>query len=292
MIRLLDLDLKPCTGCIACAMGLAKGGSGDCVIRDDFPFLNDHLLECDGLIVSAPVFVLGAHGIIKVLADRMGPGRDIYFRTLAKQIRQEKGITKGKGPDERTFKNRVGGFISVGGAITKNWLSFGLPMMHLMTFPSAIKIVDQMEVMGAGAFMNVVLEPGFIERARRLGKNIAMSMKQPFEEATWRGEERGVCPVCNCNLLTVFDKNPVECPVCGIEGELSLENGKIKVEFSAEEIAMARGTFAGEKEHIEEILNNLATFEQRPDKGEIPARVAKYKTEAFDSFVVPPPNNR
>ena len=289
MIRLLELDLKPCTGCIACVMGLAKGGPGECVIRDDWHFLHDHLLECDGLIVAAPVFVLGAHGIIKLITDRFGPARDIAFRTMAKKVREEKGLTKGKGVDERTFKDRVGGFISVGGAITKNWLSFGLPMMHLLTFPSGIKIVDQMEVMGAGQFMNVVLEPQHIERARRLGGHLAEAMKKPIEETSWMGEETGVCPVCHCNLLTVFNKNPVECPVCGIEGMLSMEGDRIHVDFSPEEIAMARGNFAACQEHVDEILNNLRLFEQRPDKDKIEDRVAPYKTPAFESFVIPPP---
>ena len=289
MIRLLELDLKPCTGCIACVMGLANGGPGECVIRDDWHFLHDHLLECDGLIVAAPVFVLGAHGIIKLIADRFGPARDIAFRTMAKMIREERGLTKGKGVDERTFKDRVGGFISVGGAITKNWLSFGLPMMHLLTFPSAIKIVDQIEVMGAGQFMNVVLEPQHIERARRLGKHVAEAMQNPTQAATWMGEEAGICPVCHCNLLTVYSKNPVECPVCGIEGTLSMDGDTIKVAFSPEEIAMARGTFAASHEHNEEILNNLRIFEQRPDKDQIAERVAPYKAPAFESFVIPPP---
>ena len=289
MIRLLDLDIKPCTGCIACVMGLGNGGPGECVIRDDWHFLHDQLLECDGLIVAAPVFVLGAHGIIKLIADRFGPARDLAFRTMSKRIREEKGITKGKGVDERTFKNRVGGFISVGGAITKNWLSFGLPSMHLLTFPSAIKIVEQMEVMGAGQFQNVVLEPQHIERARRLGKNVAEAMKKPFEDVSWTGEETGLCPVCNCNLLTVFAKNPVECPVCGIEGTLSMEGDNIKVVFSPEEIAMARGGFPSAQEHCDEIMNNMAIFMQRPDKDEIEKRVAPYKTDEFESFVIPPP---
>ena len=164
--------------------------------------------------------------------------------------------------------------------------------MHLLTFPSLIKIVDQIEVMGAGQFMNVVLEPQHIERARRLGKNVAEAMKTPFKEVSWMGEETGICPVCNCNLLTVYTKNPVECPVCGIEGTLSMEGDNIKVVFSPEEIAMARGTFAAGEEHRDEIMNNLKIFMQRPDAGEIDERVAPYKTPAFESFVVSPPEKK
>lgn len=290
MIRLLDLELKPCTGCLACVMGQAKGGAGECVIKDDWHFLNEHLLECDGLILSAPVFVLGAHGIVKLLADRLGPARDIAFRNHAKTVREKEGLTKGKGPDERSFKQRVCGHISVGGAITPNWVSLGLPLMHLFTFPSGIKTVDQMQVMGAGRFMNVVLEPSFIDRARLLGKNVAEAMQTPFSEIKWMGEDEGVCPVCHCNLLTVGKKNPVECPICGIEGTLAMEGDTIKVTFSEEEVKMARGTFAAAQEHVDEILGNLAAFMQRADKDEIPQKLEKYKGEEFEkNLVIPPP---
>ncbi len=290
MIRLLDLDLKPCTGCIACVMGLVNGGSGECVIKDDWHFLNEHLMECDGLILAAPVFVLGAHGIVKLLADRLGPARDVAFRLKAKKVREEQGITKGKGPDARSWKERAIGHISVGGAITPNWVSLGLPMQHLLSFPWGGKTVDQMQVMGAGRFMNVVLEPKFIERAKELGRNVAASMGKPRAEMIWKGPETGTCPVCNCNLLTVTTKNPVECPICGIEGTLSVDGDTIKVVFSQAEIDMARGTFAAAQEHVEEIVGNLGVFMQRPDKEEIPKRVEKYKSAAFEAdLVVPPP---
>jgi multimeric flavodoxin WrbA len=291
MIRLLDLDLKPCTGCNACGFGMMNGGSGECVIKDDWHFLNEHLLECDGLILSAPVFVLGAHGIVKLLADRLGPARDIAFRALAKKERAEKGITNGKGPDERSFKDRAVGHISVGGATTPNWVSLGLPMMHLMTFPWGGKTVDQMQVMATAQFMNVVLEPHFIDRARNLGRNVAEAMKKPRAEMTWMGEETGTCPVCNCNLLIVGKKNPVECPICGIEGTLKMDGDEIVVSFSQAEINMARGTTASAEEHVGEIIGNIhRVFMQRKDKDDIPKLVEKYKAAEFEAdLVIPPP---
>ena len=53
IIRLQDLNIKPCTGCNACVIDLfEKGGCGDCVIKnDDLSWIDDKLLDCDGLIV-------------------------------------------------------------------------------------------------------------------------------------------------------------------------------------------------------------------------------------------------
>ena len=276
LIRLLDLDLKPCTGCKSCVESLMKGGAGNCIIKDDFPFLDDQMLESDGIILASPVFVLGAHGIVKLLADRMGPGHDLAWRIGAKNIREESGRTEGRGPDERSFKRRVGGFISVGGALTKNWLSLALPSMHLFAFPSHITVVDQMQIYGTTAIGNVVLTPDALERAQELGRNVAETLLKPEEEPRWFGAG-GVCPVCHCDLVTITDGTLVECAVCGIAGTLTLDDGgRISVEFSEEEQKRSRVAMGGKQEHWDEVRGALGTFFQRPDIPEIPQRLAKY----------------
>ena len=45
----------------------------------------------------------------------------------------------------------------------------------------------------------------------------------------------------------------MECPVCGIEGKLSIVDDAVQVEFSEAQQRRARGTFAGLREHTEEI---------------------------------------
>jgi len=289
LIRLLDLDLKPCTGCKSCVESLMKGGSGSCIIKDDFPFLDDQVMDADGVILAAPVFVLGAHGLVKLLADRMGPSHDLAWRLGARQIREEIGRTAGKGPDERSFKRRIAGFISVGGASTKNWLSLGLPSMHLFTFPSHMTVVDQMQVSGTTAIGNVVLTPDALERAQVLGRNVAETMLKPDEEPQWFGAE-GVCPVCHCDLLTITDGSLVECAVCGIAGTLTLDaGGRISVEFSEEEQSRSRVAMGGKYEHWDEVRGALGMFFQRPDMPEIPKRLEKY---AENPIATPVPGGR
>ena len=177
MIRLLDLDLRPCTGCLACYSSLTQGGAGNCVLKDDLPFLDEQLMECDALILASPVFVLGPHGLIKVLNDRLGPSHDMGFRLEAKRIRAAKSVITGEGPDERSFKKRVGAFVAVAGAPTPKAAPFALPLMNLFTWPSRIAVVDQMQVLGASLYGSVVLMPDAIERAGRLGRNVVEAMK-------------------------------------------------------------------------------------------------------------------
>ncbi|MCZ7664242.1 MAG: flavodoxin family protein [Thermoleophilia bacterium] len=275
LVRLLDLDLKPCTGCKSCVESLMKGGAGNCIIKDDFPFLDDLIMESDGVILGAPVFVLGAHGLVKLLADRMGPSHDLAWRLEARKIREESGRTQGKGPDGRSFKRRIGGFVSVGGASTQNWLSLGLPTMHLLSFPSHITVVDQMQVRGTTAIGNVVLTPEALERAQGLGRNVAEAMLKPDEEPRWRGAE-GICPVCHCDLLSITGGRLVECAVCGIAGTLTTDGGRITVTFNEEEQRRSRLALGGKKEHWDEVRAALGTFFQRPDLPQIPQRLEKY----------------
>ena len=50
-IRGDDLDIKPCTGCISCVVGMTTGrGKGGCPIKDDFHIIDEALMECDPTI--------------------------------------------------------------------------------------------------------------------------------------------------------------------------------------------------------------------------------------------------
>ena len=275
MIRLLDLDIKPCTGCVSCVRSLMQGGPGKCVIKDDLHLVEEELMESDGLILGSPVFVLTPHGLLKVMSDRFGPSHDYAFRMEAQKIREAKG--KGNGPDKRFRKDRVSGFISVGGAVTPHWLSLGLPLMNLFTFPSHIQVVDQMQVLGVSRWGHVVLNDEAMARARKLGHNVAQAMGKSEKEVRWMGDEPGTCPVCHSNLLTVPKKNPVECAICGIRGEIKVEGDDISVTFSEEEQKRARLTVAGKLEHYVEIRDNFKIAAARKDLDQIPARLKKYE---------------
>ena len=57
-VCLQDLSLiQPCTGCMACLVGMTEGGAGHCVQHkeDDFAFIEDKIYECDAIIISTPV---------------------------------------------------------------------------------------------------------------------------------------------------------------------------------------------------------------------------------------------
>lgn len=256
-IRVDELDIRICTGCISCVVGLTTGrGKGKCHIQDEFSVLEEAILSSDAIIIGCPTYETSPTGRFKTVCDRLGPSHDITFIQAA----IDKGLAEGKTwdqlPDQRFLKPRIGALISVGGAMTQNWLAFNLPIMYEMTMPMGIDVIDKFEHYGAMAHEHVVGVSEMMERAGRVGRNIheALQATSDEERTRWRGADEGICPVCHCDLLQVsHKKKEVSCPVCGIYGELDIIDGEIEVNFSQEEINRSRLLYEGKLEHSTEI---------------------------------------
>lgn len=278
-IRMIDLDVKTCTGCGGCGKSLDNGGNGKCIIKDDLPYVDEAVLNADAIIVAAPVYALGPSGQLKQVADRFGPSHDLAFLTKANEQRIAEGKSGDQLVDPRNFKHRYAGLISVGGAKTKNWVSFGLPLMHILCFPAQIKVVDQMNVYNMGSVGSPLLDNELMDRVARLGHNVASAIGKKHEEVEWRGEEEGTCPVCHGDMLTVNGTTTVECPLCGIYGKLSIEGDKLKVSFSDAEKKRSRLNFDGKLEHYTEIksFGSIAGPKMAAAKDTLPGMLKKYE---------------
>ncbi|MFY9812879.1 MAG: flavodoxin family protein [Dehalococcoidales bacterium] len=289
VLSLLDVDVKPCIGCKECKAEIT--GKEDCVIKDDAVFVWNKIMDCDGLIISGPVYCLTPPGYLFVIRDRLfGSKSDVAWMMERKKLkaRGEKVFV-----DERCFKTRPGAFISVGGSVTPDWLSLGLSLFQTMTFSIQLEVVDQQMVLGTNIVKGqVLLNDTAMARARKLGKHVAAVMGKPATAMKWRGDEPGTCPVCHQNEITIKGKNPVQCPICGIYGELKIENGEIKVIFSEAEQKRSRLTLAGKMEHWDEYhpadpeqawaANRTSTMppaKQKEYSDEIKKKLAKYKAD-------------
>jgi len=274
IVRLLDLDIKPCTGCNACVIDLfERGGSGDCVIKkDDFKFIDDKILDCDGIIVGSPIYEKTPQGLLKVLNDRMGPSHDLAFRIIAKKIREEKGITKGKGPDERSFKPRVASLFAVGGS---DWTTLALPMLQLFTLSMNMTVVDRQLFNWTALPAAVVLKDEMLQRAHRSGRHVAETLKKPIEEAEYIGPP-GVCPVCHSSVVEL-DKTAEKalCAVCGVKGKLKTDGDTYKLSVTEEDWAHSHVLLSGKFQHGEDLKN--ISLKPDPRMKEIPELVKKYK---------------
>ena len=276
-MRLMDLDIKPCIFCQPCPA--MSQGMEACIYKDDAAFFMEKFLDCDGFIISAPVYTLTPPGQLFVIRDRLlGPKVDVAL------VKQWENMADAPKFDKRRIKNRSGGFISVGGAPQPDWVTLGVPLLHTLTFSPQIAIVDQVQFRKIAAAGAAALYEDVLERARLLGRRVAENMGKPFDDVEYAGDEPGTCPVCHNDLMIVGKESPIRCAICGMQGEITVENGKITVVFSEEERRKSHLTFENKQFHGQEVME--VGRELAPRKDEIPEKVKKY--QAYKSPLKPP----
>jgi len=65
LVRLPELDIRPCLACYQCLFGPMR-----CVQKDDLPVVLEEMVRADALVVAAPTYFLGANASLKRLLDR------------------------------------------------------------------------------------------------------------------------------------------------------------------------------------------------------------------------------
>ncbi len=266
-IRILELDLKYCTGCVTCAISLVRGKGNMCVLKDDFDWLLNKMLDADGIIFATPIFVKGAPGLFHTLMDRFGPRMDRGNNTIATKIAQETG---GKIPDPRILKDKVISYMGIGGSdwTTRIQCDHGL---HAMT--TMWKIIDN-EVFPWSK--GIIMEDEKVARAHQIGVNLAKAA-QNIDAATYQGEP-GICPHCHCRNFYLNDQaSEAICCLCGIKGELKIVDGKVSFEFPEEQLKHAHDTLSGKLLHGDDIKRNEETNMVARRTDEYKNRVEKYK---------------
>jgi multimeric flavodoxin WrbA len=266
IIRAMELRIRPCTGCEACSMAMARGKESRCAIKDDDVewILEKILVEDCGLIVSVPLYHLRANSYFEIIHERMLP---TMFRNPQ--------ILK---------KTRVGGIICVGGG-EPEWTPLGLTSANIF-MQHTRKVVDQIQVNYVGRPGAVLVRPEYLERVRELGRRVARAMMVPIEEVKYMGEDKDVaCPVCHCNVVQVFKKLPdVYCPVCWVHGVLSAKGGKMKVKWDEEDAKNPRFSEKGVFTHLE-LIKNLQKKFFTEDQEKVKELMPKY--EAYGNIIKP-----
>lgn len=249
------LTIDRCTGCGVCSTRLEKGQDNDCIVKDDFQMIEQAIREADAVILAAPVYVLQPVGQFKNLVDRFSCRHDVSAINwvLDKRKKGELPGEAGTFPENRLRKRAVS-YISVGGEVTDNWTSMGCASLHLFGFPVMMNVVSNYNANCMGIIGNPYLDEELIAHMHEIGKRTADAVGKEENEIAYYGPKgSGICPVCHQNLLTVNGTTSVGCPICGIEGKISIDGNSLKVDFSKQQQARARGTFAGLREHTIEI---------------------------------------
>ncbi len=266
-IRLLDLNLKPCTGCIACVVSLMNGGNGDCVLKDDFRWLDNKILDVDGVIFVMPIFEQAAPGIMNVLQDRLaGPGHDTGTNTVAGFIAKQMGKP---GPDPRKFKKKAVSFISIGGS---DWCTRISADMNNVAMCGMWTVIDDELFQWS---KSIVLDDQAVSKCHAVGVHIAEAAKD-LDSAVYLGNP-GVCPLCHSRNFYLDTDGTAVCEVCGMVGELKKVDGAYSFLVDPVQYEHAHTLMPGKMKHMEDIGRNegkLAAEKKTPAYQE---RISKYK---------------
>ena len=266
-IRLLDLDLKPCTGCIACVAGMMQGGHGNCIIKDDFNWLDAKVQEADGLIWTTPIFEKGAPGVLHVVQDRLcGPGHDPGINAVAREIAGKMGKP---GPDPKKTAPKATSFISIGGS---DWFTRISAVMNTMAMATMWKVIDDQVFSWS---KSIILDDAAVAKCRQVGVNMVKAVTD-LANAKYNGDQ-GVCPHCHCRNFFLHGDGTAECEVCGIRGQLKIENNRFVFCFADDQLSHAHNTMSGKKIHMDDIYRNETKLAADRKSQEFRTRQDKYK---------------
>jgi multimeric flavodoxin WrbA len=243
-LRLTDLSINPCKGCMACTFK-----SEECLIEDDWRTFRNALFESDGIILGAPTYLLGPAGIIKMITDR--------------NISLQSGSLK--------HAPKPGAIIGISGV--EGWEQFALPMLSVFMHTCGVQVLDQVMFYAQGPG-EILLDDLAMERTRKVGSNIFEAVREPAEGRTYLGD-RGLCPVCHQNLFS-FKNGVLECAVCRVRAKVQGVDGKIELVFDSETLENHRWTEDAMFEHF-----SAAILPSGPrylkNKNEIRKRAGKYQ---------------
>ena len=227
LLRLTDFDIRPCKGCMAC---LFKGER--CAIGDDMPGLLDAIVAADGLVVGAPTYILAPPGVVKMATDRL---IELMHPDRLKEL---------------SAKRRASGILAVA-TEPEGWAPFVLPLLKLFCYACAAPPVDWALVAASGPG-EVALDKSALEAARRIGANVVKAIRG---ESVERPKDTIIaCPVCGGNLLEFLEGGRIRCPLCGIEGHLTVKEGHVEALFKPEELSKARWTPENILAHVNEVI--------------------------------------
>lgn len=264
-VRLMDLDIKHCTGCKAWIMSLFSGRGNMCVLKDDFQWLLDKMLDADGIIFSIPIFEKCAAGIFHTIMDRFGPRMGLSNNIVADKISAANG---GRRIDPKYMKTRAVSYMGIGGS---DWATEIQNDFYLHALTPMWKVIDNEVFMWS---LGILTDDFKVARAHQIGVNLAEAAKD-IEHATWKGED-GVCPHCHSRNFYIEGDAVAVCGQCGIRGKLVTEDGKVRFTFDESQIEYAHDTLSGQFIHADDIQNNEKNAGAAARSDEYKAKVQRY----------------
>ena len=253
-VRLADLTIRDCRGCFSCTQSMTKHGLSRCVIRDDFDWLREKMLEADGIIFSLPVFRLGAPAAFLRLIERFGIRDDIGRYLLQME---------GSAPpaDKRILRPRPVIYMGTAGTDLTSRFDADCRLFSTVTmWPAA-------EVILFDWTRSVFGEKEKLDRAGAAGRRLAALLAG--NEDSSQAESKGICPHCHGDNIKIRpDSLRVECCSCGLTGKLGLRDERPVFLPESGVPSHCFGTAEGKRLHTRDVDDNnvlRAQMQKQPE---------------------------
>lgn len=222
LLNISKLQISACEGCLRCVF------QGKCGEHDEMGMLIKKLVAADGLIVAAPIYLLGPASVVKKVMDRA--------LMMALSI------------DELVGRRR--GALTIAVAGKEDWNPIGMEVLNQFAFAYGFPVYDYLEAYAPGPG-EILIQNDTMEKAEALGQSLVDYL---HGRASARTPASNQCPSCYSRSFRLLGGERVKCSFCLVEGNLDASgNLHVAPEFGAD----AFWTPKHRKRHLEDWI--LAT---------------------------------
>ena len=254
LIRLTNLDLEPCTGCMRCAIG-----GKPCRISDDMAWLITAIQDADGLVLAAPTYFLGPAAVIKLVLDRMLMVTGQVEDTLPPLRPAVPIVTAG----------------------LEDWRGVTLPYLNALVAAFGFRPIESLTAIAPGPG-EVLLDDELMAQALAAGRRLVNGELEPPPAPT------NVCPICHCDSFTIKGNRAI-CPICGRQATFEQVGDDVRLLFDPASGTNHRWTPEALRKHMREwVMATGPRFLAR--RSEIKARRRPYRKMDV-TWLCPPPSD-
>ncbi len=214
-IRLADLDLALCTGCMRCVL------QGEpCPLDDDLAWLVSAIRAADGLVLAAPTYFLAPAAVIKLVLDR---------------LLMVTGQVNAALPPVRPA-------VTIATAGLESWRGVSLPFLNALAGAFGFRPIDSRVALAPGPG-EVLLDEELLAQVLAAGRRLGRGELEPEPAPP------GVCPVCRGDSF-VLGATRAACPICGREAVMDWHDGRLHLRFEPPTGSGQRWTPEGLRLHM------------------------------------------
>jgi len=254
LVRLTDLRLEPCTGCLRCVIG-----GQPCPQDDDMAWLVETLAAADGLVLATPTYFLGPAAVLKRVLDR---------------LLMVTGRVAEAPPPLRPA-------VTVAAAGLEDWRGVVLPFLNALATALSFQPIDSLTAVAPGPG-EVLLNDELMDRVFVAGRRLGRGEMEPAPAPP------GVCPICRCDAFVLRGERAV-CPICAREATVVLEEKGLALRFEPVTGTDHRWTPEGLRTHmIEWVMATGPRF--MANRAEIKERRQPYRQMEVEWLCPPSPS--